>query len=252
MKTLFLKTLCGFCIIILLSCHDEIDKVTPQVVVQFQQLNQTLREDSNEGYNVLLILDQAAAANGMVTLTMPENMHHRVQTSPAHNNGVITLAVIKGSSQLQFGVSAVNNTLKEGNQMIPFSINATEGFIPGNKKTFELLIEDDDHDDEQETPVLSTVNFERQQQSLRENAGESLVYRITVSPAVTQASNVFVNVTSDHAQAFVTNPASVNNTIRFMHRWAPLLLHLHFMQLIILILMATHKLSLPLPTPMVL
>lgn len=211
MKTLFLKTLCGLCLIALLSCDDEIDNVVPQVVVQFQHLNQTLREDSNEGYNVLLLLNQAAAVNGTVTLTMSENMHHRVQTNPAHNNGMITLPVTKGSSQLHFEVSAVNNTLTEGNQTITFSIQATQGFISGDKKAFELLIEEDDNGEE--TPVLSTVNFEMQQQSLLENAVESLVYKITFAPAVTQPSNVFVNITSDNAQAFVTSPASVNNTI---------------------------------------
>lgn len=213
MKTLFLKTLCSLCMIGLLSCDDEIDKVAPQVVVQFHHLNQTLSEDSNEGYNVMLILNQDAADNGTVMLTMPENMLQRVQTNPAHSNGVITLAVTKGSSQLQFEVRAINNTLVEGNQTITFSIQSAPGFILGDKKTFDLLIEDDDSDNEEETPVLSTVNFDTNQQSLLENSVESLVYRITFTPAVTQPSSVVVNITSDNTQRFVTNPASVNNTI---------------------------------------
>lgn len=211
MKTLFLKTLCGLCMIISLSCDNEYDKVISQAVVQFQHLNQTISENSNQSYHILLLLNQAATANGTVTLTMSEAMHQRVQTNPAHNNGMITLAVTKGSSQLQFEVSAVNNMLAEGNQTITFSIQSAPDFIIGDKKTFQLLIEEDDT--EEETPVLSTVNFDTNQQSLLENATESVAYRITFTPAVTQPSNVIVNITSDNTQTFVTNPESVNNTI---------------------------------------
>lgn len=211
MKTLFLKTLCGLCMIGLLSCEDEIEKAAQHVVVQFQHLNQTLREDSNEGYHVLLVLNQVATHNGTVTLTMPENMRQRVHTNPAHNNGVITLAVTKGSDQLQFEVRTIDNTLVEGNQTITFSLQSAPGYILGAKKTFDLVIEDDDH--EEETPVLSTVNFDTDQQSLFENAVESLVYRITFTPAVTQPSDVIISIASDNIQRFITNPAHETNTI---------------------------------------
>jgi len=211
MKTLFLKTLCGLSMIVLLSCDDETDKVAQPVGVQFQNLNQTIREDNSEGSVVRLQLNKAATANGVITLTMTEDMHQRIQTNPAHAQGVVTLPVTKGSSQLQFEVSAINNTVIEGNQTITFSIEASQAFTLGDKKTFQLIIEDDDS--EVEIPVFSTANFETQQESLLESAGQSLVYSITFTPAVTQASNVSITITSDNPSAFVTTPASVNNTI---------------------------------------
>lgn len=212
MKTRFTKIMSGLLLVALMSCEDPETIVSDQLAeIQFQSAALTISESSNEGAPVTLTLSRATTAAGTIRLTIEEEMRSRIQTSPMHVEGVLSLPVTKGVSQLQFNVKAVNNTAVEGNQTLLITIAESNGFILGAQKTFELVIEDDDTNGPD--PVLSTANFIAQSESVKENEVEAIEYKIVLSPAVSVESKVVVEINASKAGTFITQPASVNNQI---------------------------------------
>lgn len=212
MKTRFTKIMSGLLLVALMSCEDPETIVSDQLAeIQFQSAALTISENNNEGTPVVLTLNRATTAAGTIRLTIEEEMRSRIQTNPMHVEGVLSLPVTKGVSQLQFNVKAVNNTAVEGNQTLLITIAESNGFILGGQKTFELVIEDDDTNDPD--PVLSTANFIAQSESVKENEVEAIEYKIILSPAVSVDSKVVVEINTSKAGTFITQPASVNNQI---------------------------------------
>ena len=213
MRTLFPKILSGLLMVVFMRCDDEADQAASEqrVVIQFDLEQLALQEGNTEGTGVVLSLNHAATSTGTIRLMIDEDMQQRIQTTPAHVGGALTLAIAKGASQVQFSVKAVNNTVKEGDQTVIMSLEPSPGFILGDQKTLQLLIEEDDHGTN--NPEPSVANLVSQQQTISENTEEAMTYRITLTPAVTEASQVIITIGSDNAAAFVTNPASLNNTI---------------------------------------
>ena len=212
MRTLFPKFMSGLLIVALMSCEEDPDKALPDqlALIQFQSGEMTISEGSNEGTQILLTLDRATTSAGTVTLTLDEDMRHRLQTNPAHIEGVLSLPVAKGVSQLQFNVKAIDNALAEGNQVIVISIVESDAFILGEQKTFQLIVEDDETND---SPVQSTVSFAEHSETVIENETEPIEYNILFTPAVAIDSKVVVEINSPNTDAFVTNPVSENNRI---------------------------------------
>lgn len=210
MRTLFQKILYTLPVLVLLSCDDNITQPEPaQTVVQFQLTQQTLHENNADGVTVPLVLNKAADMNGSITLQIAADMQHRLVTNPAHSNGVLSLPVTKGDSQLEFTVTAVDNLVMDGNQTIAITLQPSVGLTAGVNKMLQLTILDND----EEVAQQSVAEFEIQQDALSENANEELVYSVMFKPAVAQASEVTITIVSSNSNAFSTAPASVNNTI---------------------------------------
>ncbi len=214
MRNLFPKSLSGLLVVALISCEDDPEKILAdqRALIQFQGEALTISESNTEGGQVILKLNQATASAGTITLTIEEDMRHRIETSPMHVNGVLSLPVAKGVNQLQFIVRAVDNTLTDGNQTILISIAESTGFILGEQKSFQLVIEDDDTQVDPD-PEQSTASFIRQSATITENQGEAVEYKIQLTPAVAIDSKVVVEINTNNTAAFVTQPASENNRI---------------------------------------
>jgi hypothetical protein len=215
MKTLFPQILIGLLLVVLTSCKDEGDPAASgqRAVIQFQQEQQTLREDDNDGVVVSLALNRALASAGTVTLKIAEDMQQRIQTVPAHAAGVLSLPIAKGASQVQFSVKAIDNIHAEGDQTVMLSLESAAGLILGEQNALQLIIEDDDNGTNNPEPVQSMANFAEHSEAISENAGEALAYKIIFTPAVAVESKVVIAISTAHADAFVTQPAVENNTI---------------------------------------
>lgn len=212
MKTRFTKIMSGLLLVALMSCEDPEETVSDQLAeIQFQNTALTISENSNEGSQVALTLNRATTAAGTIRLIIEEEMRSRIQTNPMHVDGVLSLPVAKGVSQLLFNVKAVNNTIIEGNQTLLITIEESSGFVLGAKKTFELVIEDDDTNGP--CPILSSASFIAQSETANENEVDAIEYKIILSPAVSAPSKVVVEINASKAGTFVTLPASVNNKI---------------------------------------
>src|SRR5690242_14113759 len=99
MRNLIPQILIGLLLVVLMSCDEEADLATSvqPAVVQFQHEQQTLPEDDNQGVMVTLLLDRAVTSAGTITVKIEETMHDRIQTDPAHDDGVLVLPVNKGA-----------------------------------------------------------------------------------------------------------------------------------------------------------
>lgn len=200
----------GLLLVALMSCEDPEEIVSDQLAeIQFQNETLTISENSNEGAQVVLTLNRTTTAAGTIRLIIEADMRNRIQTDPMHVDGVLSLPVAKGVSELQFNVKAVNNTVIEGNQTLVITIAESSGFILGAQKTFELLIAEDDTQE----PVLSTASFEAQSETVKESDAEAVEYKIILSPAVSVDSKVVVEINASKAGTFATQPASINNRI---------------------------------------
>lgn len=212
MKTRFAKMTSGLLLVALMSCEDPEGLVSEQLVqVQFQNETLTISENSTAGALVVLTLIRNTTEAGTIRLTVAEGEYNRIQTNPVHVDGILSLPVAKGVNQLQFNVKPIDNALMEGDQTLLISIDESSGFLLGEQKTFELVIEDDDTDGEPE-PVLSTASFIEQSETVKENEG-AVTYKIVLSPVVSVDSKVIVEMNTNNSSTFVTQPASTNGRI---------------------------------------
>lgn len=211
MRTFFPAILGAMLIIVIISCEDETEKIVskPPTVVEFQLEEILIPEGDTQGSTVLLSFNRAAIEAGTIRLVIDKDMQHRIQTNPAHEAGVLMLSVPKGVSQIQFSVKAVNNTEAEGDKVVQFSLEPSAGFMLGEKKKLQVVIQEDDTS----SSTFSLVNFNANQTTISENAVGPHGYKILFTPAVTEESTVVIGITTDNTTAFTTNPVSVNNTI---------------------------------------
>lgn len=211
MKTLFPKILLGLLGAALVSCEDEEDKITApeQMVIQFEGEQQSIREDDNSEITLTLVLSPVAASDGKVNLKVKDEAWQRLQTNPEHVKGTLELPVVKGASQLQFTIKAVNNSVNDGDVTAEISIEPSPAFIPGERNTFQLIIQDDDDP----APVQSIANFMEQVETVAENSRETIEYKIRLSSPAAIDSKIVIHVASGNAEVFVTSPAPENEKI---------------------------------------
>jgi len=194
---------------ILFGCEDESTPTSNEgISIQFDESNQVANEDDDTEITVTLTLNKAATATGTVTLQIDNTTQARVQTTPAHTSGQVVLPVVKGASQLQFSIKAVNNEVVDGDVVAKIQIKPSSFFTVGERHEFQLTVHDDD-----EAPVYSTANFTAQIEAVLENSTTSTTYTIQLSEAVATDSKVTVSVTSLNTNSFVTNPAVENGKI---------------------------------------
>lgn len=194
----------------LFACEDETDQPLPEIVsIQFEEVAKILRED-DEAITLTLTLNKAAAAAGTVELEIDAGMRSRIQTAPAHTNGLVTLPFAKGATQLQFKVNAINNAVVDGDGIARIRIKSSEKFSTGERAEFQLTLQDDD----EAAPVTSLANFAEQVETISENRTESLVYTIRLSATVATDSEVEIQVSSSNAATFVTNPVAQAGKIK--------------------------------------
>lgn len=186
------------------ACEDESEQpVIEKISVQFEAAQQTIREDDPEPLTVTLMLSKAAPANGSVDLEFDSDTQTRIQSTPAHTNGQLTLSFIKGATQLQFSVRAINNSVIDGDAVARIRIKSSVNLVTGERDELKLTVYDND-----EAPASSIANFAEHVETIRENDAEALVYTIKVSPPVAVDSKIEIRVASLRTTAFVTNPVA--------------------------------------------
>lgn len=195
---------------ILISCEDETELSKP-ISIQFSKSQQSISEDDDFDVTITLILSKAASADGIVKLQISEESRSRLQTTPAHVDGLIELPFNNGTSQLQFNVRAINNALTDGSEVTEIQIKPSSIFTVGEKDTFQLTIHDDD-----EAPALSTANFMTHSESVSESSAETMEYKIQLSAPVAIDSKIIIDVSFANTTSFVTNPVVENGKITLL------------------------------------
>lgn len=214
MKTLFPKILLGLLGVALISCDDEIDKpfLAQQISIQFNHEQESIPENDGSGLTVSLLLNNPAHTNGEVTLKIKDNAWQRIQTVPAHTAGVLKLLVAKGVNQLQFSLKAIDNTAVDGNIEAQISIEPSAAFLPGERNTLIVTIQDDDSP----AAAQSIANFIQHNETMSESNSETMEYKISLSQAVAADSKIIIDVNAAATDRFVTNPQTVNGKITLL------------------------------------
>jgi len=202
MKNLFPKILLGLLGVALVSCDDEIDKPlsAQQISIQFNHEQESIPENDGLGLTVSLLLNNPALTNGEVTLKIKDNAWQRLQTMPAHTDGVLKLPVAKGVRQLQFTVKPIDNNSVDGNLEAQISIEPSVAFLPGERNTFVITIQDDDSP----ASVQSVANFMQHSETMSESNSDVIEYKISLSQAVTTDSKIIIDVNTVATDRFVT------------------------------------------------
>jgi hypothetical protein len=214
MKNLFPKILLGLLGVALVSCDDEIDKPlsAQQISIQFNHEQESIPENDGLGLTVSLLLNNPALTNGEVTLKIKDNAWQRLQTMPAHTDGVLKLPVAKGVRQLQFTVKPIDNNSVDGNLEAQISIEPSVAFLPGERNTFVITIQDDDSP----ASVQSVANFMQHSETMSESNSDVIEYKISLSQAVTTDSKIIIDVNTVATDRFVTNPQTENGKITLL------------------------------------
>ncbi|MFZ2905407.1 MAG: hypothetical protein WAZ98_04310 [Cyclobacteriaceae bacterium] len=189
--------------IVLLGCEDESElPSTENISIQFEEGQQAISEEDGSPITITLTLNKPSTTNGTVVLEIDETIQTRIQTTPAHVNGLLAIPFTKGASQLQLSVSAINNSLVDGDVIAKIRIKPSPLFNTGERAEFQLSL----HDDDEAAPPSSIVNFAEQVETITENSTEAIAFTLQFSAPVTIDSKIMIAVESLNASAFVTNP----------------------------------------------
>jgi len=112
--------------------------------VEFQKADISLEEDAKP-LTVRINLSLPASKSGEVKIEIISVYPDSFVTEPETVNGVLSLPVIRGQRFITFNIIAPENTLKEGDKTISFTIiSVSEGFVVGGKKALSATLIDDE------------------------------------------------------------------------------------------------------------
>jgi hypothetical protein len=191
------------------GCKDDDDDVfVPEPQVNFFASSQIISEHDDE-QTINITLDRPAAISGVIKIQVGADHLSRFTTTPAASDGIITLALLKDQSEVQFKLTPMNNTSIDGDETITLTIKeVSEGFTIGTTAKNEILIEDDEE--------LVNANFLLNIGSIRENKAYGLDVVIVLSDfpeSEGKATVVYESASAVYGQDFVIEPAPINGKI---------------------------------------
>jgi len=135
-------------LILILGCEPkEILPVDKSSTVNFSLPSAILEEHNSEGIQVWLHLSQAAYEPGEIIIKqINRGDYNPFITIPAISpDGILKLPVAKGSTQIMFRITPVDDQIIKGHQNILFMIDGVKGKLhKGSLDHFELQIKDDE------------------------------------------------------------------------------------------------------------
>lgn len=195
---------------LLLACKD--DDPIPVATVSFSSSIQLGGEQAGEQV-ITINFDKPAATDGSIDISWESNdaeYSDNFTTSPAAEDGNVTLSISKGQSAAQFRVTPVNNNLLDGDRSIQFTLSEpTEGFAIGTVSELTFNITDD------ESPVQA--NFSVASSSVSEATAAGITITVNFSDAVPGSGELTATLTSTNATYgthYTTEPAATSNTIK--------------------------------------
>ena len=196
----------------LTGCKDDEDEIVtpvPDHNVTFFASSQLMQESDSEEL-VKLTLDKPASISGTIKIRVYSEHMDRVTTTPAAEDGIVTLAVEKNQTDVQFKIVPVNNTTVDGDATVKLTLlEVSKGFKFGATTENNIIIEDDD------VPVKA--HFLLNIGSIRENRSQGLDVVIVLSDFPAPQRTVAVAFESPNAvygTDFITEPAPVNGKIQ--------------------------------------
>ena len=190
--------------------HDPVSRTN----IQFAKIDSAISEGSSTSL-IWLSFDKPAASAGSIRLSIDTTNARHINTSPALTGGQITINFSEGASKVSLAVTPRNNSTADGNREIVVTLNhASNGFMIGARKSFQLKILDD------ETPGHANqnhVNFIPANLSIKEERAEWYELQIHVSENTTAEGSATIEALSERAQYglhFLTEPALNNNRVR--------------------------------------
>lgn len=192
----------------LFGCGDD-PGTEPDISLQFEKSGQTIPEDEATATLLTLTFSRPASASGTVELEIDPETQARVQTTPVHANGLISIPFTKGTSQMQFSVKAIDNATADGDVIVTIRIKPSSRFGTGEQSELKLNLQDDDDD-----IVSSVADFTGQDATITENKEEAVIYIIQLSAPVAIDSELEVMITSSSTSTFVTEPAIESGRIK--------------------------------------
>jgi hypothetical protein len=114
-------------------------------IANFREQVTSVSEKSIEGVQYEIQLSAPTALDSKVVISIAADNLAEFVTSPASENGKITLLVPAGATVASFTVNAINNAIVNGHSEVTFTIHSTEGSITrGEDLSRALTITDDE------------------------------------------------------------------------------------------------------------
>ena len=191
--------------------EDQVDAITSDLTpatIEFSQNEIHLNENASDSL-VTINFSKVAPKAGTILILLTSADQSKVITTPAAENGVVTLPVGAGATKASFKVKPVNNQILDGYKVVSFQIQTTsEGLQVGSRKINTVKITDD------ESPVQ--IAFPQELISTSEGSTNGFDITIHFSAAAPAAGTVEFTLSSDqlvYGQDYTFEPAAVNGLI---------------------------------------
>jgi hypothetical protein len=204
----------------LLACSEEPDVLenprNPAASrLDFVQDNISLSEKAAP-LTLKIDIQPAAREAGEVTLRLGGDADYgsHFSTTPAAEDGLITLAVEKGQSTLELLLTPLFRDAQEDDHLISLSIESTSGiFQKGNKFMARVNLQDEASTQEPEPPVPATISFTDSLFSVSEADAEGVEISLQIEGDVQHSGLLMLNVKPTpgriYGTHFSTSPAVV-------------------------------------------
>ncbi|MTI19750.1 hypothetical protein E1176_01820 [Fulvivirga sp. RKSG066] len=185
-----MKTIWKYCIgiIVMLSivaCEDDetVNPISKDVEINFSPIKEIA--ENGEKVPVALVFSEKTAISGQVEVRISSSFEPAFTTSPAAENGLITLDINANTDSVSFFINPVNNDVIDPDRTIDLEIaKVSEGFETGEKHKASLKVLDDDKNEVPANQVK--VNFTVSEMTLIENNSQGITVDIALSAPAPQ------------------------------------------------------------------